>query len=320
MMRLTLCQGDEATQGGPELLDAWRTQPQSWLWIDLQNEPAVPERALLVDELGLDEHAVKEAQRPRHPPGFEAYSDYIYLLCKPLTSESEDLEFATQQLAIFAGQRLLITRHNLHSRYIDALYQRFAAQGSKGESPLGITAALTRRLSERYGQILLNLEHRLDEIEDQLFDSRSDRLMQELVGYNTALHKMRRILAYHTNAFRALRDSFDRQTSPHWHDEFDDIHSVMERFHSLAEMYQNVISDLIDGYISLNAHHLNQIMKVLTIVTVIFVPLSLMVGVYGMNFENIPELRSPYGYFILLGVMFSIAAGLLYLFRRVRWL
>jgi len=290
------------------------------LWIDLQNEPEVPERALLVDELGLDEHAVTEAQRPRHPPGFETYPDYIYLLCKPLTSESEDLEFATQQLAIFAGQRLLITRHNLHSRYIDALYQRLAAQGGQGESPLGITAALTRRLSERYGQILLNLEHRLDEIEDQLFDSRSDRLMQELVGYNTALHKMRRILAYHTNAFHALRNSFDRQTSPHWHDEFDDIHSLMERFHSLAELYQNVISDLIDGYISLNAHHLNQIMKVLTIVTVIFVPLGLLVGVYGMNFENIPELKSPHGYFILLGVMFSIAGGLLYLFRRVRWL
>ena len=320
MMRLTLCSDGAATQGGRELLEAWRSRPESWLWIDLQDEPGVDETHLLVQELGLDEHAVAQAQRPRHPPDFEAYPGYIYLLSKPLTSESEDLEFATLQLATFVGERLLVTRHNKGSRYIDTLYQRFAEQGCPDQSPLGITAALARRISERYGRILLDLEHRLDEIEDQLFESRTDRLMQELVGYNTALRKMRRILAYHTNAFRALRDSFDRNTSPHWHEEFDDIHGLMERFHSLAELYQSVITDLIDGYISLNAHHLNQIMKVLTIVTVIFVPLSLLVGIYGMNFDNIPELRSPYGYFILLGVMLSIATGLLYLFRRVRWL
>jgi magnesium transporter len=320
MIRFTLCRNGKAMEGGRELLDAWRAEPSCWLWIDLQDEPELAEKRLLVDELGLDGHAVTEAQRPRHPPGFEAYPEYIYLLSKPLTSESEDLEFATLQLAIFASDRLLVTRHSRHSRYIDMLHRRFAEEGCANESPLSVTAAIARRISDRYGKILLNLEHRLDEIEDQLFDSRTDRLMQELVAYNTALRKMRRILAYHTNAFRALRDSFDRNSSPQWQEEFDDIHSLMERFHSLAELYQNVITDLVEGYISLNAHHLNQIMKVLTIVTVVFVPLSLLVGIYGMNFENIPELKSPYGYFILLGVMFSIATGLLFLFRRVRWL
>lgn len=94
----------------------------------------------------------------------------------------------------------------------------------------------------------------------------------------------------------------------------------MERFHSLADLYQNIINDLIEGYISLNANHLNQIMKALTIVTVIFVPLTLLVGIYGMNFEYIPELKSEHGYFVLLGVMVAIALGLLLLFKRFRWL
>lgn len=320
MMRFMLCQDGKTENGGAELLATWRETPTSWLWIDLQDEPVASETELLVGQLGLDEHAVIEAQRPRHPPGFDAYPDYIYLLSKPLTSDSEDLDFSTQQMALFAGQRLLVTRHSQYSRFIITLQQRFAEQGCAGESPLSVTAAITRRVADRYGKILLDLEHRLDEVEDLLFESRGDRLMQELVSYNTALHKMRRILAYHTNAYRRLRDHFAASTTPHWHDEFDDIHALMERFHSLAELYQNVISDLVEGYISLNAHNLNQIMKVLTIVTVIFVPLSLLVGIYGMNFENIPELRSPNGYYVLLGVMLSIAAGLLYIFRRVRWL
>ena len=144
--------------------------------------------------------------------------------------------------------------------------------------------------------------------------------MQELVGYNTALRKMRRILAYHTNAIAALRDHFDLDQEQSWHLEFDDIQGLIERFHSLAYLYQNVISDLVDGYISLNAHNLNQNMKVLTVVTVIFVSLNLLVGIYGTNFENIPELKSRDGYFVLLGAMGLIASGLPLLFKRVRWL
>jgi magnesium transporter len=320
MMLFTLCLNGKAQEGGRELLAQWHAQPESWLWIDLQDESAAIEKELLCDELGLDEHAVAEAQRPRHPPGFDAFPDHLYLLLKPLTSETDDLEFATQQMAVFAADRLLVTRHNQDSRFLALQHERLRESGCEGESPIGLTAAVTRRVAERYGKILLDLEHRLDEVEDLLFETKTDGLMEELVGYNTALRKMRRILAYHTNAYQLLRDHFDAEKYPHWHEEFEDIHSVMERFHSLADLYQNVINDLIEGYISLNAHQLNQIMKVLTIVTVVFVPLTLLVGIYGMNFEYIPELKSHNGYFVLLSIMVAIAAGLLLLFKRVRWL
>jgi magnesium transporter len=320
MMLFTLCQDGAAQEGGPELLKQWRSQPESWLWIDLQDEPAETETDLLCNELGLDAHAVAEAQRPRHPPGFDVFPDHLYLLLKPLTSETDDLEFATQQMAVFAADRLLVTRHSQDSRFITLQHERMREHGSDGLSPLGLLAAITRRVADRYGRILLDLEHRLDEIEDLLFVAHTDGLMEELVGYNTSLRKMRRILAYHTNAYQSLCDHFPAAADPHWHEEFEDIHNVMERFHSLADMYQSVINDLIEGYISLNAHQLNQIMKVLTIVTVVFVPMSLLVGMYGMNFEYIPELKFQNGYFVLLGVMAAIAAGLLLLFKRVRWL
>ena len=320
MMLLTLCLDGNVQQGSHELLEQWRAHSESWLWIDLQDEDPVTEKAFLCNELGLDAFAVAEAQRRRHPPGFTSRPDYVYLLAKPLTSDSEDLDFSTLQLAIFAAPRLLVTRHSEYSRFISILQKRLASEGCKNESPISLTAAITRRITERYGQVLLDLEARLDEIEDLLFEKRGDELMKELVGYNTALRKMRRILAYHTNAFELMRNHFDPADRTQMHEEFGDIYSQMQRFYSLSEMYQNVINDLVEGYISLNAHHLNQIMKVLTIVTVIFVPLTLLVGIYGMNFENIPELKSQYGYFILLSVMFSVASGLLYLFRRVRWL
>jgi len=179
---------------------------------------------------------------------------------------------------------------------------------------------LNKRLTRRYGQILLNLEHRLDEIEDELFTSRDNQLLQELVGYSTALRKMHRILDYHVEAFAHLAEQQRNKNQGAVYGRFDDILALIQRYLSLSELYQSVIDDLANAYISLDSHHLNQIMKVLTIVTVVFLPLSLLVGIYGMNFEYIPELKAHYGYFILLSVMLVLVSGLLFWFKKVRWL
>jgi magnesium transporter len=77
---------------------------------------------------------------------------------------------------------------------------------------------------------------------------------------------------------------------------------------------------LIDGYISLSSHQLNNTMKILTIITAIFVPITFIAGLYGMNFTNMPELATAYGYFTVLGVMAIIAIAMLILFRKIRWL
>lgn len=95
---------------------------------------------------------------------------------------------------------------------------------------------------------------------------------------------------------------------------------MFERLVSLSTLYQELINDLISGYISVSSHRLNQIMKVLTLVTVMFLPLGLIVGLYGMNFENMPEPHFEYGYFVVLGLMATVVITLLVIFRRMRWI
>ena len=102
--------------------------------------------------------------------------------------------------------------------------------------------------------------------------------------------------------------------------EINDVYENQERANSLSSLYYELASDLIDGYISLASHRLNNIIKILTIVTTIFVPLGFLAGIYGMNFEYMPELHSRSGYFILLGVMATIVTVLLLVFRRRRWI
>ena len=306
--------------GGEELFETWKATPGSLLWLDIEGSQDESVRALLEKKFGLDPADVEDGLRERHPPTFGGEEKRIFLLLKILDADSNTLDFSTQQMAIFADQEFVITRHDSRSNFLPALLEKIQGGVVEFESPYQIVASLARRMVTRYGRILLDLEERLDTVEDILFVDFDEEIMQELVGYNTALRKMRRVLNYHKTVTQALSRHAVLHQPEHWAEAFEDIATEAERFNSLAELYQNVINDLIEGYISLNGHHLNQVMKVLTVVTVIFLPLTLMVGIYGMNFENMPELKSAYGYFTLLGVMAFLAVGMAYIFRRKHWL
>ena len=306
--------------GGEELFDIWKKHPGSLLWLDIEGSGGASLRHLLEDRFGLDPADVEDGLRERHPPSFSGDDKRIFLLLKILDADSNTLDFSTQQMAIFADQDFVVTRHDSRSNFLPVLKERIQDGTMEFESPYQIVASVARRMVNRYGRILLDLEERLDTVEDTLFVDFDEEIMQELVGYNTALRKMRRVLNYHKAVTQALCKYAVQHQPEHWAEAYEDIATEAERFNSLAELYQNVINDLIEGYISLNGHHLNQVMKVLTVVTVIFLPLTLLVGIYGMNFENMPELKSAYGYFTLLGVMAALATAMAYVFRRKHWL
>ena len=320
-MQTWLLKTEEGIQvGGEELYGTWKEHPGSLLWLDIEETGDEAIRALLEDRFGLDPADVEDGLRERHPPAFAGEEQRIFLLLKVLDADSNTLDFSTQQMAIFADKDFVVTRHDSRSIFIPSLKQRIVEGAVEFESPYQIVASLARRMVNRYGRILLVLEARLDTVEDTLFIDFDEDLMQELVGYNTALRKMRRVLNYHMTVTQALCQHAAKHQPEHWAEAFEDVATEAERFHSLAELYQNVINDLIEGYISLNGHNLNQVMKVLTVVTVIFLPLTLLVGIYGMNFENMPELKSAYGYYTLLSIMAVIAVGMAYVFRRKHWL
>jgi magnesium transporter len=320
MQKWMLIQNDQAVAGDASLYTQWKQNPGSLLWVDIEGAADDADHKLLAERLALPEAEVRDALRDRHPPAFSAEREFLFLLMKPLDRESHTLDFNTQQMAIFATHNYVVTRHNKESDYLQTLWSKVFAGEHRISSPYNIVALMARRMISRYGKILLNLEERLDEIEDTLMQDLDEAHMQELVGYNTALRKMRRILKYHVSVLEQLSRYSQRLKQDELSDEYEDIASQAERFNSLAELYQTVINDLIEGYISLNSHRLNQVMRILTVVTVVFLPLSLLVGVYGMNFEYMPELKSQNGYFILIAVMAGIASTLAYIFRRMKWL
>ncbi|MDH4350571.1 MAG: hypothetical protein OEW56_05435, partial [Gemmatimonadota bacterium] len=128
-----------------------------------------------------------------------------------------------------------------------------------------------------------------------------------------------RILQYHAQLFTSARSITPAQLAGHDH-ELTDVQEQLDRLLSLARLYYELTDDLMTGYLSLSAHRLNKIMQTLTIVTVVFVPVTFLAGIYGMNFEHMPELGYRYAYFILLGAMLTVVTGILTLFYHRGWL
>lgn len=311
----------EMTTGNEDLLAVWQQQPDTIVWADFsENEPERELRTLL-EYFGLHPLAIHDAQRSRHQPKIETFDDHVFILLKGLGPDQAGFEFETIQLALFIGERFLVTRHSAASPSIDQLWDATIKDGALfATGPDALALRLARISVDRFLNRLLTLEPHLEDLEQEIATHPKDAILSDLVGYKTTLRKFRRVLLYHQQVFHDLLNNPPPQVRAERVHEIKDVYEHQERAGSLATLYYEVSSDLIDGYISLASHRLNNIMKILTIVTVIFVPLSFLAGVYGMNFENMPELKSRSGYFILLGVMSTIATILLLVFRRRRWL
>ncbi|GAA4864172.1 magnesium transporter CorA family protein [Luteimonas vadosa] len=290
------------------------------VWIDLVGDDTDEHRGFLQERLGLPRLAVDDALRLRHPPKYEDLGDgWHLLLMRGFDVGSASIKFGTIQLAVFWRDNLLVTRHVKPSASVVALNESLQDGSVEADRAWTLLYTLLRKLLDLYLPITLKIEARLEEIEEMLLKRPSDRLLGELMEFSSQLKRLRRIGAYHEKCLDSMRT---HRVAPGGAGaaQLTDLFEHAERLHSLASLLYETTSDLMDGYLSVSAHRLNNVMRVLTVVTVLFVPLTFVAGIYGMNFEYMPELKYRWGYFVVLGVMAVMVAGLLALFRRRGWL
>jgi len=300
----------EVMSGGEELIQQWRNDNNSYIWIDLEGEEPKQENTLL-RSLGCHALAIEDVQRYRHPPKTETFDNYTLILYRGLTEFNTDLTIQQMTIALFAGDRILISCHPRASKGVNHYWENAQAENLL-ISP-GLLASRIMRFSVgRCLEGILAFEPYLNELEDAMQDKPSDDTMRELIAYQSRLRKLKRIFNYHerlvTNLLKDIPQRLIDEDGDIEH-ALQDLYERCERLHSLTTMYYEICGDLINGYLSITSHMLNNTMRVLTVITAIFVPLTFIAGVYGMNFDNIPELHAHYGYFYTLGAMFFIALG-----------
>lgn len=299
--------------GGAELLPQWRKDPGAFLWIDLQGEPEEAERNLLLD-LQCHPLAIEDLQRFRHPPKTENFANNTLLLYRDIIEFNADLTIVQMTLALFAGDRCLISCHEKESHAIEH-YWSTARSENLLLSPGLLAAKLMRHSAMRYLDAMLKFESRLTDLEDSMQEQPNDELMRELISYQSRLRKLKRIFSYHERMVQHLRLEIPQRLIDEEGDiehALQDLYERCERLHGLCTMFYEICGDLINGYLSLTSHTLSNTIRDLTVLTALFMPPTLIVGIYGMNFDNMPELHWRSGYFILLAIMLalSIASGL----------
>lgn len=308
--------------GGEELIDKWRDNVDSFLWIDLDGLDHDAEKEILVG-FGCHSLVIQDAQRERHPPKVELFNDYIFLLYRGFVAHDDNLNFEHLQISMFIGHRVLITSHQQSSIAINNLFHCDSGKQLK-RGPIHLALMIFHSSCGNYLKQLFSFESNLEKIEDQFQLSGNDQMMREITIYRSQLVKIRRTFNYHVAIGNSLNSFLeDDETSLITAKEIHTVNNLRERLDrllSLAQMYYDICGDLIDGYMSITSHQLNATMRILTVITALFVPLTFLAGIYGMNFEYIPELKVQNGYFILLGVMLTVSVVLVIFFKRKKWL
>jgi magnesium transporter len=322
MMRAQLLSADgQHTTGSEQLLRQWRESPGGFLWLDIEDE-VTPEVRALLQSFGCNDLAITDCSRTRHPPKVENFAANCFILFRGITQLDDALTLVPQQLGMWVGHNYLITVHQGQSVSIDQLFGSAAGEDLL-RSPNILALRLLHYAAGRYLEKLMAAEERIAVLEDQLLDINSEDVLKELVTYRSRLRKLRRIFNYHQRVAETILHDGSEFLGTGTDDSYHirrDLYDRCERLLSLCTLYYELCGDLVDGYISLSSHQLNITMKVLTIITAVFVPITFIAGIYGMNFDNMPELHSEYGYYFVIGASVLIAVAMITLFKKVRWL
>jgi len=322
MIKCILITNNIAYYGGEELINQWQQDQHSLLWLDM-GAIASDKQEQLFNQFNCHPLAIADAMRERHPPKVELFDDYIFILYRGILTCDHALNVEHLQVSMFVGQRLIITKHNKPSKAIDSLFND-TGERHLSRSPIHLALRIFHASCGFYLNEMFRFEAELEKIEDIFQRSGNDQMMRRLTKYQSSLVKLKRTFNYHVNVGKALvgyvdDDETELITDKEQHT-VNDLNERLDRLLSLAQMYYDICADLINGYLSITSHQLNATMRVLTVITAVFVPLTFLAGIYGMNFENIPELKTKYGYFILLGIMAALATTLIMIFKKKKWL
>ncbi|GAB4182618.1 MAG: magnesium/cobalt transporter CorA [Wenzhouxiangellaceae bacterium] len=318
MIRMIKANGDAIEVTTVDQIQATTMEPASWIWLDIESSSVEDTRDLLRPL--LDDQLITEVGDTRLPGRFLRHENWHLLRLKGLDADTTDLDFGTQPIVALFSDQLLITIHPETSVSIDELIESLGSQLPLPGTMLELALRIADHVVGRFLPIIMQLEGRLETLEEQLFARPTDELLTEIVWYRTSLRRLRRFIAYHQSAYTDMQqqlqsseDRISKQLLRH-------TQRTLEREMSLCTLYYELCEDLADGYISLASHHMNSIMKVLTMVTVIFIPLSLLAGIYGMNFATMPGLEGQYAFYTVLGVMLVMAIIIGGLFYWRKWL
>ncbi|TLS37069.1 magnesium/cobalt transporter CorA [Pseudalkalibacillus caeni] len=288
-----------------------------WYWVDF-NQPTTEEIRYLADGFQFHPLAIEDCIQTLQRPKLDYYEDHTFFVTHIVREQESEL--AREELNFFLGNNFVVSFHRHPAKEVNVVWERLLSQKNVEKwDTYYVFYQILDKVVDNYFPLLYKIEDKLDRIEDNRKNESMNRLMNDLFDTRSLLLNLR-----HT--VNPMRDLLYRMLNSHHlvgisekREYFSDIYDHLLKLSEMVMSNREVTADIRDSYLSLNSHQTNNVMKVLTIITSIFAPLTFIAGIYGMNFENMPELTWKYGYFLSLGLMGIIGVAMYLWFRRKGW-
>jgi len=306
------CEKNVPLQALPGLL----AEKRGFVWVDLER-PTPEERAVLSDVFHFHPLAIEDCQAVRHHPKIEEYGDTLFLVVHGVLPDGGEREFRTRVLNIFLGANTLVTYRRERLPALEEMKLHLHNHPDHyPEGPDFLMHTILDGLVDMYLPVLDRFDEEIAAIERRIFKSPSAAILDEIFALRRAVMRLRRISVHQREVLTRLYRLEFKQIEPRCATYMRNVYDHLVRSSDLAEAYRDLLSGALDAYLSSVANRTNQIMKVLTVFTAIFIPLTFLAGVYGMNFRHMPELEWRWAYPATWAIMLTIAGGIYAVFRR----
>ncbi|MDI6854681.1 MAG: magnesium/cobalt transporter CorA [Deltaproteobacteria bacterium] len=290
-------------------------------WLDVNGLQDVRNLEKLGECFSLHPLVVEDILNTNQRPKLEDYGDYLYLVLKMISHQEKAQEISSDQLSLIVGPHFVISLHENDEAIFDTIRERIKSKGKiRRAGPDYLAYSLMDLVVDHYFVILEDLGETIEEMEEELVSRPDPQTVHQI-------HRLKRVMIILRRAVWPLREvlsQLERQESPliqegtslYIKDVYDHIIQVIDTI----ETFRDMLSGMLDVYLSSVSNRLNEVMKVLTIIATIFIPLTFIAGIYGMNFKYMPELDWRWGYFVVLGFMGAVFLGMLLFFRKKKWI
>ncbi|MBN1935491.1 MAG: magnesium/cobalt transporter CorA [Anaerolineae bacterium] len=293
------------------------------LWVSLERASEQEFAAVLGDTFHFHPLVIEDCQSVGYQaPKVDIFSEYLFLVLHALKPGEGLEQLDLLEFNCFLGANYVVTSHTADEMPpVERVWRRL----QRDERPLRQGAdflchALLDELVDGYMPLIDALDDELDRLEDEVLAQPRTSTLDRILTLKHGILTVRRVIVPQREVLNRLSRDDLPQIVPRHRIYFRDIYDHLVRVHDLSESIRDVVSGTLDTYLSVTSNRLNEVMKALTIVSTIFLPLSFIAGVYGMNFVHMPELRQPWTYPLVWVIFALIAVGMLWMFKKRGWM
>ena len=320
-IRVSLHADNVVRQGGAELIDQWTSDGENLLWVDIEAPVQEVIEPLLEERFGFHELAAEDTLSPSTLPKYDSFTLYDFFIFRTVDVNVSDHASETFKIAAFLGKNFLFTVHRRPLAAANSVYARLPSDRrmiARGVDFL--LYSIVDLMVDAHFPMLEQIEECVDSLQDKIFAHAEDAQLDELLHLKRDLNVLRR----HTLPQRELLNQISRGDANFIKRDhliyFRDAYDHMFRISETIDVDREQMTGTMEAYLSVIANRTNEIMKVLTIFSAIMLPLSLIAGIYGMNFEHMPELKWLHGYPFAIGLMVGTAIFMLGWFWYRGWI